>query len=58
MGVLQEKMGFCQQKHRCATGKREGAWLRRAWLEAVLDRKGLTFTHIFTTEINLVILVN
>lgn len=45
MGVLQEKLGFCQQKHRCATGRCQGAWLRRAWfrrawLRAVLRGRG------------------
>lgn len=36
MGVLQEKLGFCQQQQRCTTGRREKGVAGRAWLRAVL----------------------
>lgn len=60
MGVLQEKMGFCQRKHRCATGKRERGVAEEgvAWGSAGPERAHLYTHFIFTTEINLVILVN
>lgn len=47
MGVLQEKMGFCQQRHRCATGRRERGVAEEgvAW-GAVLERKGLTRSRL------------